>query len=150
MYLRETRRRNRDGSTVSYRQLAHNERHPETGAPTAKVIHNFGRAEAVDRAGLARLVASISRFLDPADAVAAVAAAQGTAGGQIEVLDCRWMGGAWVLPGVRAHHPRAGERTLPSQTRRGLPIPWSRDPGRARGAPYLLGLNGWLMARADM
>jgi Transposase DDE domain len=97
MYLRETRRRNRDGSTVSYLQLAHNERHPDTGAPTAKVIHNFGRAETVDRAGLARLVASISRFLDPADAVAAVAAAEGTAGGQIEILDCRRMGGAWVL-----------------------------------------------------
>jgi hypothetical protein len=97
MYLRETRRRNRDGSTVSYLQLAHNERHPDTGAPTAKVIHNFGRAETVDRAGLARLVASISRFLDPADAVAAVAAAEGTTGGQVEVLDCRRMGGAWVL-----------------------------------------------------
>ena len=97
MYLRETRRRNRDGSTVSYLQLAHNERHPDTGAPTAKVIHNFGRAETVDRAGLARLVASICRFLDPADAVAAVAAADGDAGGQIEVLDSRRMGGAWVL-----------------------------------------------------
>jgi len=31
-------------------QLAHNERHPVTGAPTAKVIHSFGRAETVDRA----------------------------------------------------------------------------------------------------
>lgn len=99
MYLRETRRRNRDGSTVSYLQLAHNERHPETGASTAKVIHNFGRAELVDRAGLSRLVASISRFLDPADAVAAVAAAEGTlaGAGQIEILDSRRMGGAWVL-----------------------------------------------------
>jgi len=95
MYLRETRRRNRDGSTVSYLQLAHNERHPDTGAPTAKVIHNFGRAETVDRAGLSRLVTSISRFLDPAEAVAATVA--GDAGGQIEVLDSRRLGGAWVL-----------------------------------------------------
>jgi hypothetical protein len=97
MYLRETRRRNRDGSTVSYLQLAHNERHPVTGASTAKVIHNFGRAETVDRAGLARLVASISRFLDPADAVTAVAAAEGTLTGQVEILDCRRMGAAWLL-----------------------------------------------------
>jgi hypothetical protein len=101
MYLRETRRRNRDGSTVSYLQLAHNERHPETGSPTAKVIHNFGRAETVDRAALSRLVASISRFLDPADAVAATAAASAGAadgaGGLIEVLDSRRLGGAWVL-----------------------------------------------------
>ena len=28
MYLRETRRTNRDGSVVAYLQLAHNERHP--------------------------------------------------------------------------------------------------------------------------
>jgi hypothetical protein len=94
VYLRETRRRNRDGSTVSYLQLAHNERHPETGAPTAKVIHSFGRAETVDRAGLARLVASISRFLEPAQAVTAAASAE------VEVLDSRRLGGTWVLDRV--------------------------------------------------
>jgi len=94
MYLRETRRRNRDGSVVSYLQLAHNERHPETGAPTAKVIHSFGRAETVDRAGLARLVSSISRFLDPEQAVAAAA------GAEVEVLDSRRLGGAWVADRV--------------------------------------------------
>jgi hypothetical protein len=79
---------------VSYLQLAHNERHPVTGAPTAKVIHSFGRAETVDRAGLARLVASISRFLDPDQAVAAAA------GGSVEVLEARRMGGAWALDQV--------------------------------------------------
>jgi hypothetical protein len=63
VYLRETRRANRDGSVVRYLQLAHNERHPVTGSPVAKMIHNFGLADKVDRAGLARLVASISRFL---------------------------------------------------------------------------------------
>lgn len=68
MYLRETRRRNRDGSEVSYLALAHNERDPDTGLSKAQIIHNFGRADLVDRAGLARLVRSISRFLDPADA----------------------------------------------------------------------------------
>jgi hypothetical protein len=45
VYLRETRRTNRDGSVVRYLQLAHNERHPETGNPVAKVIHSFGRLE---------------------------------------------------------------------------------------------------------
>jgi hypothetical protein len=39
VYLRETKRRNRDGSTVAYLQLAHSERHPVTGVPSAKVIH---------------------------------------------------------------------------------------------------------------
>ncbi len=65
MYLRETRRTNRDGSVVAYLQLAHNERHPQTGSPVAKVVHSFGRAELVDRDALARLVSSISRFLTP-------------------------------------------------------------------------------------
>ena len=91
MYLRETKRRNRDGSTVSYLQLAHSERHPVTGVPSAKVIHNFGRAETVDRDALARLVASISRFLDPQRAIAAAHT------GQIDILDSRRFGGAWVL-----------------------------------------------------
>jgi hypothetical protein len=91
MYLRETRRTNRDGSVVRYLQLAHNERHPETGVSTAKVIHNFGRTENVDRAALARLVSSISRFLDPAQAVAAAA------GAEVDVLDSRRLGGVFVL-----------------------------------------------------
>ena len=43
-----------------------------TGSSVAKVIHNFGRAEQVDRDALARLVSSISRFLTPEQATAAV------------------------------------------------------------------------------
>src|SRR5664279_3284852 len=91
MYLRETRRTNRDGSVVAYLQLAHNERHPESGNPVAKVIHNFGRAEHVDRQALARLVSSISRFLTPEQAVSAAA------GAEVEILDSRHLGGAWTL-----------------------------------------------------
>jgi hypothetical protein len=94
MYLRETRRTNRDGSVVAYLQLAHNERHPETGNPVAKVIHNFGRAEQVDRQALARLVSSISRFLTPEQAMSAAA------GADVEVLDSRHLGGAWALDRV--------------------------------------------------
>jgi hypothetical protein len=91
VYLRETKRRNRDGSTVSYLQLAHSERHPVTGVPSAKVIHNFGRADTVDRDALARLVASISRFLDPEQAIATAHT------GEIDILDSRRFGGAWLL-----------------------------------------------------
>lgn len=94
MYLRETRRTNRDGSVVRYLQLAHNERHPETGNSVAKVIHNFGRAESVDRAALGRLVTSISRFLTPEQAITAAA------GAEVEILDSRRLGGAWVLDRV--------------------------------------------------
>jgi len=91
MYLRESRRTNRDGSVVGYLQLAHNQRNPQTGTSTAKVIHNFGRADQIDRDALARLVASISRYLTPEQAAAAAG------GGQVEVLDSRRLGGSWVL-----------------------------------------------------
>src|SRR6266508_841043 len=94
MYLRETRRTNRDGSVVRYLQLAHNERHPETGNSVAKVIHNFGRAEHVDRQALSRLVSSISRFLTPEQALSAAA------GAEVEILDSRHLGGAWTLDRV--------------------------------------------------
>lgn len=91
MYLRETRRRNKDGREVSYLALAHNERNADTGVAEARIIHNFGRADQVDREGLARLVRSISRFLDPAEAVAA------TASGEVRILDARPMGTSWVV-----------------------------------------------------
>jgi hypothetical protein len=61
MYLRKTRRKNKDGSSVEYLQLAHNERHPETKKPVAKIIHNFGRADQLDRQDLVRLCRSIAR-----------------------------------------------------------------------------------------
>jgi len=61
MYLRSTKRTNKDGSTVEYYQLAHNERHPQTKKPVAKIIHNFGRADQLDRQELVRLCNSIAR-----------------------------------------------------------------------------------------
>ena len=62
MYLRATARRTKSGELVRYLQLAHNERN-ERGVPVARVIHNFGREERLDREALVRLVASIQRFL---------------------------------------------------------------------------------------
>ncbi|MCY7374118.1 MAG: IS1634 family transposase, partial [Spirochaetaceae bacterium] len=79
---------------MRYLQLAHNERHPDTGNPVAKVIHSFGRAEQVDRAALARLVSSISRFLTPEEAAAAAT------GMDVEVVDSRRLGGTWTLDRV--------------------------------------------------
>jgi hypothetical protein len=72
MYLRSTKRKNKDGSTVEYYQLAHNERHPQTRKPVAKIIHNFGRADQLDRQELVRLCSSIARVCglivtDPVD-----------------------------------------------------------------------------------
>src|SRR5712691_3528491 len=62
MYLRATVRRTKRGELVRYLQLAHNERN-ERGVPVARVIHNFGREDELDRDALVRLVRSIQRFL---------------------------------------------------------------------------------------
>jgi len=61
MYLRTTKRKNRDGSVVEYYQLAHNVRHAETGSPVAEIIYNFGRTDELDRNDLVRLCRSIAR-----------------------------------------------------------------------------------------
>jgi hypothetical protein len=66
--------------------LAHKRAAPGHGSPVARVIHNFGRPTKVDRDALARLVSSISRFLEPERAVAAAA------GAEVEILDSRRLG----------------------------------------------------------
>src|SRR5262249_32622368 len=91
MYLRTIRRRNKDGSVVGYVQLAHNVWDAGKRQPRAQVIHSFGREDRLDREALARLVRSITRFLDPEQALAA-RAQEG-----LRFLESRPMGGAWVL-----------------------------------------------------
>ena len=97
MYLREIRRKNRDGSVVSYLQLAHNERHPVSGSPVARVIHSFGRADELDHEALRRLVRSISRFLGPDEVAGAGAGLE-----EVEVVEARRCGGAYVLDALFA------------------------------------------------
>ncbi|MDQ6778173.1 MAG: IS1634 family transposase [Actinomycetota bacterium] len=70
MYLRTTARRTKNGAVVRYLALAHNERNAR-GVPVAKVIHNLGREDLLDRAALTRLVASIQRFLGGEDGLRA-------------------------------------------------------------------------------
>jgi hypothetical protein len=72
MYLRVTERRNRDGSAVAYYALAENVWNAQTKRSEAQVIHNFGRADQLDKAALQRLIASIQRVVD-ADAAGAIA-----------------------------------------------------------------------------
>jgi DDE family transposase len=64
MYLRTTRRRNQDGSIVEYYQLAETRWDPVKRRPTAQIIHNFGRADTLDRDALRRLARSITRVCD--------------------------------------------------------------------------------------
>jgi len=61
MYLRTTQRKNKNGTWVKYYQLAHNKRHPETKKTIARIVHNFGRADRLDRNELVRLCRSIGR-----------------------------------------------------------------------------------------
>ena len=91
MYLRTIQRTNKDGSVVRYLQLAHNIRPPGKRHPQAEVVYSFGREDQLDRAALARLVRSISRFLDPEQALAA------TATGELRFVGSRRFGGAYVL-----------------------------------------------------
>ena len=92
--MRKTKRTNKDGSTVSYLQLAHNERHAVTGNPVAKVIWNFGREGSVDKDALRRLMQSIARVLDPEDQIAVE---MGIELGSISIESDKSLGGAWAL-----------------------------------------------------
>jgi hypothetical protein len=69
MYLRITQRRNQDGSTVAYYALAENAWNAAAKRSEAQIVHNFGRADQVDRDGLKRLVESINRVLGQSDVV---------------------------------------------------------------------------------
>ena len=91
MYVKTTSRTNKDGTPVRYLHLAHNEWDPAAGRSVPKVLYSFGREDALDRAAVKRLVASLSKLLDPADALAA------TAGSDLVFLESRPSGGAFVL-----------------------------------------------------
>lgn len=90
MYLRTTQRRNRDGTMVRYLQLAHNQWDPHSGRSKVNVLFSFGREDELDRDAIRRLIASLSRALDPAEALQVQAP-------ELELLDSRPMGGAWLL-----------------------------------------------------
>lgn len=94
MYVRATTRKNKDGSTVRYLQLAHNEWDAASGTSRPQVLHSFGREDRLDRAAIERLVASLAKLLDPA------AALRATAGGELTFLESRPMGGAHALDGL--------------------------------------------------
>jgi hypothetical protein len=94
MYLRTTPRRNNDGSVVRYLQLAHNTWDSAAKRSRVQVLYNFGREDHHNRAALGRLVASVSRFLDP-DQTLAATAAEGLA-----FVESRPLGGVWALDGL--------------------------------------------------
>ena len=98
MYLRTTQRRNKDGSVVRYVQLAHN--HRVQGLTQAEVLLNLGREDAVDRDALARLVASINRYLGEPAVTAVPADAAALVGDGLRVTESRPMGTVHLFDGL--------------------------------------------------
>ena len=91
MHVRVATRKNKDGTPVRYLQLAHNEWDPATKTSRPKVLHSFGREDQLDRDAVKRLVASLSRLLDPAAALVA------TAPTGLQFTSSRPFGGTLVL-----------------------------------------------------
>jgi hypothetical protein len=87
-------RRNKDGSAVRYLQLTHNEWDPATKTSRPKVLHSFGREDQLDRDAIARLVASLTRLLDPATALRT---SPGGGPAELAFTSSRPVGGTLVL-----------------------------------------------------
>ncbi|HEX9767000.1 MAG TPA: hypothetical protein VGA36_09570, partial [Nitriliruptorales bacterium] len=80
---------------TSYLSLAHNYRDPHSGVSKPKILHSLGREDELDPDALARLMASIARHLDVE--VPGAAGEDGPAPLDLEPIDGRDLGGAWVL-----------------------------------------------------
>src|SRR5262247_2974672 len=124
MYLRTTRRRNQDGSIVEYYQLAETRWDPVMRRPTAQIIHNFGRADALDRDALRRLARSITRVCAGGVEVPKEIAPPG------EALELQWARALWVVHVARALWEELGI----GEVLRGL------EPRGPRRAPHELAL----------
>jgi len=127
MYLRETRRRNRDRSVVRYYQLAENEWDAQKGCAVARVVYNFGRADQLDRDKLKRLAKSILRLFSGEEALAAEP--------DVRIIDAWPYGGVYVLDALWRElgldqvlrHPRHPfERALFSMTANRALEPYSK------------------------
>lgn len=92
MYIRTTKRFNKNGSLTEYVQLAHNEWDKNAQRSTVKVLLNLGRKEEVDLQGMERLVSSIHKFLGTAPNHK-----HSVIAGEVKVLASKGIGGSWLL-----------------------------------------------------
>jgi hypothetical protein len=142
-YVKTSVRTTRSG-TVRYLQLAHNEWDQETQRSRTRVLYNFGREDELDKDAVRRLVASLSRLLDPAEALAAAEP------GELSVTASRPAGGTHVLdqlwrrPGLDTAVRRtlAGRRLSPD-TERAL---FALAANRALAASSKLAAADWICA----
>jgi hypothetical protein len=100
MFVKTSTRRNRDGSKVTYLQLAHSEWDPVAKASRTKVLYSLGRADELDRAAVERLITSLTRLLgvEPSATGPDRARAVGVPG--LAFVESRPIGGAWLLDGL--------------------------------------------------
>ena len=89
-YVKTSARTTRSG-TVRYLQLAHNEWDAQAQRSRTRILHNFGREDELDKDQVRRLVTSLSRMLDPAEALAA------SEPGELSVTASRPLGGTHAL-----------------------------------------------------
>jgi hypothetical protein len=94
VYVKASSRKTKNGQVVRYLQLAHNAWDSAAGRSRTKVLYSFGREDELDRAGIERLVASLSRLLDPARAAAL------TVPGEMVLMASAPVGGTFVLDGL--------------------------------------------------
>nr|WP_245651929.1 IS1634 family transposase [Streptosporangium amethystogenes] len=122
--MKTTKRENKSG-TVRYLHLAHNEWDPVKGRAVPKVLFTFGREDDLDREAVRRLVASLSRLLEPGEALAATAASD------LEFTSSVPFGGTYVLDHLwrrlkvdqivgRVGQPKRGRRRNMTTTERVL------------------------------
>jgi Transposase DDE domain len=90
MYVKTSVRKTKNGE-IRYLQLAHNEWDAAVRQSVPKVVYSFGREDQLDKDAIRRLVASLSRLLEPGDESAA------TADGELAFAESRPYGGAYVL-----------------------------------------------------
>ena len=93
--MRTISRKNKNGTTTTYVQLAHNVRDTKGGNPRADVLYTFGRADSLDVQAIRRLVRSLCRFLSPEDALQVQASGEGEH--PLQFVRSMPVGGAYLL-----------------------------------------------------
>jgi hypothetical protein len=140
-YVKTSVRTTRSG-TVRYRQLAHNEWDQDAQRSRTKVLYNFGREDELDKDAVRRLVAALSRLLDPAEALAAAEP------GELSVTASRPAGGIHVLDrlwrrlglDVAVRRTLAGRRLSPETER----VLFALAANRALAASSKLAAADWV------
>jgi len=141
VYVKASSRKTKDGQVIRYLQLAHNEWDSAAGASRTKILHSFGREDELDKDSVKRLVAALSRLLDPAAAATP---------GELSISGSRPIGGTSVLDGIWRQlgldqvirGQLAGRRIDPRVER----VLFALTANRALAASSTLAAAGWITA----